>query len=77
MEVYQKEWGIITATFKTELLSTAISWGWGWGSGGVKPSVALGLLSTFGNLPREDSEAEEDLVTLNARSESLSSGLLL
>lgn len=39
--------------------------------------VALGMLSTFGNLPREDSEAEEDLLTLNARSESLSSGLLL
>lgn len=30
-----------------------------------------------GNLPRDDSEAEEDLLTLKARSESLSSGLLL
>lgn len=40
-------------------------------------TVALGMLSKFGNLPREDSEAEEDLLTLNARSESLSSGLLL
>ena len=40
-------------------------------------SVAQGMLSTFGNLPREDSEAEEDLLTLNTRSESLSSGLLL
>lgn len=29
------------------------------------------------NLPRDDSEAEEDLLTLKARSESLSSGLLL
>lgn len=27
--------------------------------------------------PREDSDAEEDLLTLKARSESLSSGLLL
>ena len=34
------------------------------------------MLSTFSNSPREDSEAEEDLLTLNARSESLSSGLL-
>lgn len=40
-------------------------------------TVGLGMLSIFGNLPREDSEAEEDLLTLNARSESLSSGLLL
>lgn len=30
-----------------------------------------------GNLPSDDSEAEEDLLTLKARSESLSSGLLL
>lgn len=40
-------------------------------------NVAISLLATSGNLPREDSEAEEDLLTLNARSESLSSGLLL
>lgn len=35
------------------------------------------MLLTSGNAPRDDSDAEEDLLTLNARSESLSSGLLL
>lgn len=43
-----------------------------WGS---PHTVALDMPSA--NLPRDDSEAEEDLLTLNARSESLSSGLLL
>lgn len=39
--------------------------------------VALQTAAAFDNLPREDSDAEEDLLTLNAGSESLSSGLLL
>jgi len=31
----------------------------------------------WANVPSDDSEAEDDLLTLNARSESLSSGTLL
>lgn len=46
----------------------------------IQPNVDKGLEPTSyscANLPREDSDAEEDRLTLKARSESLSSELLL
>lgn len=49
----------------------------GGGSEAVREGEVGGLRGELGAVTREDSEAEEDLLTLNARSESLSSGLLL
>lgn len=46
-------------------------------SGAVRIGETGGLRGELGAVTREDSDAEEDLLTLNARSESLSSGLLL
>lgn len=45
-------------------------------SGAESEGETGGLRGELGAVTREDSEAEEDLLTLKARSESLSSGLL-